>query len=220
MISLAATAAPSVLYRSLGELAYEPTFAAMQQFTQNRQAGQADEIWGLQHPPVYTLGRAAKSHNLLNVGQIPVVQVDRGGDVTYHGPGQVVIYLLAYVSRLGLSVRQLVSAIEQSLVALLAKYAIVAAPRADAPGVYVGDAKIASLGLRIRRGYSYHGLALNVAMDMSPWQGINACALGVPVTQMADLLAQKPDCDEVEASLVEILAKKLGYADVENRKAD
>ena len=161
--------------RELGVQAYEPVWHAMQDFTNQRTADTADELWLVQHPPVFTQGQAGKAEHLLLPGDIPVVQVDRGGQVTYHGPGQLVAYPLVDVRRLGLGVRELVSRIEQSLIDLLASYGVSAEARADAPGVYVNGAKIASLGLRIRRGCSFHGLALNVDMDLQPFQRINQC---------------------------------------------
>lgn len=198
----------------LGRRNYLDTFAMMKAHAAQRQADWLDEFWLVEHEPVYTLGRAAKPHNLLNTGNVPVVQSDRGGDVTYHGPGQVVLYLLCDLKRLGLNVRQLVSAIEACLVDELAQMGIVAHPRVDAPGVYVGEAKIASLGLRVSKSCTYHGLALNVNMDMRPWLGINACALGVPVTQVADLTEKVPPLAVMGDRLVHRLAKQLGYRQI------
>jgi lipoyl(octanoyl) transferase len=161
--------------KDLGLSCYEATYQAMQTFTTNRTKDTADEIWILEHPPVYTLGLAGKSHHLLNPGNIPVVQVDRGGQVTYHGPGQIVAYILCDLHRQQLGVRALVSAIEQAIIHCLADFSLHGQNKADAPGVYIQDAKIASVGLRIRRGCSYHGLSLNVNMDLSPFKGINPC---------------------------------------------
>lgn len=208
-------AGPTLTGRYLGLCEYAPVFQAMKDFTDLRQSETSDEIWALQHPPVYTLGRAARQDNLLNVGSIPVVQIDRGGDVTYHGPGQLVVYLMASLPRLDLNIRQLVTAMEQSVVELLRSFGVESAPRADAPGVYVGQAKIASLGLRVRRGATYHGLALNLDMDMQPWAGINACDLGVPVTQLADLTSTALDCETIAHQLVQTLAHKLGYQQID-----
>ncbi len=199
--------------RNLGTCEYQPVLQAMKDFTDRRTPDCRDELWSLQHTPVYTLGRAANRANLLNVGDIPVVQVDRGGDVTYHGPGQLVVYLMANLPRLQLNVRQMVTALEQSVVDLLQLYEVASAPRSHAPGVYVGDAKIASLGLRVRRGCTYHGLALNLQMDMAPWAGINACALGVPVTQLSDQTGKTNDCETIAGQLTDILAVKLGYSE-------
>ena len=196
----------------MGLVDYSSTFQAMQEFSQSREEDTPDEIWVLQHQPVYTLGRKGNRSNLINVSDIPVVQVDRGGDVTYHGPGQLVVYLMADIKRLDMGVREVVSAIEQSIVDYLASLGIESAPRADAPGVYVGESKIASLGLRISRGRSYHGLALNLDMDMSPWSGINACDLGVPITQVGDLLDNAPPMNKAASELSSILAKRLGFS--------
>ena len=198
--------------RELGVQAYEPVWHAMQDFTNQRTADTADELWLVQHPPVFTQGQAGKAEHLLLPGDIPVVQVDRGGQVTYHGPGQLVAYPLVDVRRLGLGVRELVSRIEQSLIDLLAGYGVSAEARADAPGVYVNGAKIASLGLRIRRGCSFHGLALNVDMDLQPFQRINPCGYaGLAMTQLADQVAGPLDMNEVSARLREQLVKHLGY---------
>ena len=198
--------------RELGLQAYEPVWHAMQDFTNQRTADTADELWLVQHPPVFTQGQAGKAEHLLLPGDIPVVQVDRGGQVTYHGPGQLVAYPLVDVRRLGLGVRELVSRIEQSLIDLLASYGVSAEARADAPGVYVNGAKIASLGLRIRRGCSFHGLALNVDMDLQPFQRINPCGYaGLAMTQLTDHVAGPLDMNEVSARLREQLVKHLGY---------
>ena len=198
--------------RELGLQAYEPVWHAMQDFTNQRTADTADELWLVQHPPVFTQGQAGKAEHLLLPGDIPVVQVDRGGQVTYHGPGQLVAYPLVDVRRLGLGVRELVSRIEQSLIDLLASYGVSAEARADAPGVYVNGAKIASLGLRIRHGRSFHGLALNVDMDLQPFQRINPCGYaGLAMTQLADHVAGPLAMDGVSARLREQLVKHLGY---------
>ncbi len=198
--------------RALGLQAYEPVWHAMQDFTNQRTADTADELWLVQHPPVFTQGQAGKAEHLLLPGDIPVVQVDRGGQVTYHGPGQLVAYPLVDVRRLGLGVRELVSRIEQSLIDLLASYGVRAEARADAPGVYVNGAKIASLGLRIRHGRSFHGLALNVDMDLQPFQRINPCGYaGLAMTQLADHVAGPLAMDGVSARLREQLVKHLGY---------
>jgi len=197
--------------RDLGVAEYLPVLEAMREFTDNRAADAADELWLLQHPHVFTQGQAGKAEHLLAPGDIPVIQVDRGGQVTYHGPGQWVVYLLVDLRRRGLGVRALVDIIEQSIVALLAEYAIAAAPRADAPGVYVDGAKIASLGLRVRRGCTYHGLSLNVDMDLEPFQRINPCGhRGMQVTSMARLLpGSRLDMDVIGRRLLDILSDKL-----------
>lgn len=177
-----------IFFRRLGRREYLPVFDAMRAFTEARDADTVDELWQVEHPPVFTQGLAGKAEHLLTPGDVPVINVDRGGQVTYHGPGQVVIYCLLDVRRLGLSVRGLVTALEQSVIELLAAQGITAQARPDAPGVYVDGAKIASLGLRIRQGRSYHGLSLNVDMDLEPFSRINPCGYpGLPVTQLRDL---------------------------------
>jgi len=177
-----------VTIRHLGRSDYHATWAAMRDHTENAPPGAADEIWVTEHPPVFTLGRNARPEHLLAPGDIPVIASDRGGQVTYHGPGQLIVYLLLDLRRRGLGVRELVTLMEQALIDTLAHWDITAHARPDAPGVYVDGAKIASLGLRIRRGRSYHGLALNVDMDLEPFSRINPCGhAGLPVTQLRDL---------------------------------
>jgi len=161
--------------RQLGLCDYARTWSDMQAYTESRDGQSADQIWLLQHPPVYTLGLAGREEHLLDVGSIPVIKCDRGGQVTYHGPGQLLVYVLLDLKRRGLGVRDLVRLLEQVLIELLAELDIQACRRSGAPGVYVQEAKIASLGLRVRRGCSYHGLALNVAMDLEPFSRINPC---------------------------------------------
>ena len=176
------------LVRNLGRADYPATYRAMRDFTAERQAHTPDELWIVEHPPVYTLGQAGKPEHILRDVGIPVHRVDRGGQVTYHGPGQVVIYLLLDLTRRKLKVRELVGAIEQAVIDLLAGYGVAARRQAGAPGVYVGEAKIAALGLRIRNGCSYHGLSLNVDMDLSPFEAINPCGYaGLKVVQTRDL---------------------------------
>ncbi|MGC8099034.1 lipoyl(octanoyl) transferase LipB [Metapseudomonas otitidis] len=205
--------APELIVRRLGLVEYLPTFEAMRRLTAERNEQTPDEIWLLQHPQVFTQGQAGKAEHLLAPGDIPVIQVDRGGQVTYHGPGQLVAYLMLDLRRLGLGVRELVTAMEQSLVDMLATYGIEAAPKADAPGVYVNGDKIASLGLRVSRGCSFHGLALNVDMDMSPFWRINPCGYaGLRMVQLKDLLAQPAPLDEVAERLEHALRVRLGYA--------
>lgn len=165
----------AVVIRELGRQDYVPTWRAMQRLTDTRDSSSADEIWFTEHPPVYTLGLNADRGHLLTPGDIPVVAVDRGGQVTYHGPGQLMIYPLLDLRRGGLGVRELVTALEQSAIDLLAGYDVQASARADAPGVYVDAKKVASVGLRIRRGASFHGMALNVDVDVAPFSGINTC---------------------------------------------
>ncbi len=174
--------------KRLGRVDYEPTFQAMQDFTAGRTAETPDELWIVEHPPVYTLGQAGKPEHILEDVGIPVVKIDRGGQVTYHGPGQVVIYLLLDLARLKIKVRELVTAIEQAVIDFLAAQGVAAERREGAPGVYVGEAKIAALGLKIKNGCSYHGLALNVDMDLYPFTAINPCGYaGLRVTQTRDL---------------------------------
>ena len=193
---------------------YEPIWRAMQHFTAERDADTADEIWLLQHPPVFTLGLAGKPEHLLRDIGVPLVQVDRGGQITYHGPGQIVAYLLLDLNRRRLKVRELVHAMEQAIIDLLADYAIAAARRPGAPGVYVGEAKLAALGLRVRRGCSYHGLSLNVAMDLAPFAAINPCGYsGLPVTQLRDLgVADAPEAagEKLLRHLNRVLTKGTG----------
>lgn len=173
--------------KRLGRVDYQPTFQAMLDFTASRTAETPDEIWIVEHPPVYTLGQAGKPEHILKDVGIPIVKIDRGGQVTYHGPGQVVIYLLLDLARLKTKVRELVTAIEQAVIDLLAGHGLTAERRDGAPGVYVGDAKIAALGLRIRNGCSYHGVSLNVDMDLSPFAAINPCGYaGLKVVQTKD----------------------------------
>jgi len=172
----------------LGRVDYEPTWRAMQSFTDARTAATADEIWIVEHPPVYTLGLAGKEEHLLRHTDIPIVKCDRGGQVTYHGPGQLVAYILIDFKRLGIGVRELVRRIENSIIDLLGEYGIKANGDVDAPGVYVSGEKIAALGLRIKNGAVYHGLSLNVDMDLTPFTWINPCGYAnLKVTQMKDL---------------------------------
>lgn len=183
----------------------------MQAFTAARDAATPDELWWVEHPPIFTQGLAGKAEHLLAPGDIPVVQVDRGGQVTYHGPGQVVVYCLLDVRRLGLSVRGLVTVLERSVIDLLAAHGIAGRARPDAPGVYVEDAKVASLGLRLRQGRSYHGLSLNVAMDLEPFTRINPCGYpGLRVTQLRDLGIELTPA-AAAAELLADLGHNLGY---------
>jgi len=178
----------TLLVRRLGLREYEPAWRAMQSLTDERGRETRDELWLLEHPPIFTLGQAGRLEHLLNPGAIPVVKVDRGGQVTYHGPGQLVAYLLLDLRRAGFGIKRLVHLLEQAVVDLLAGYGIESETRSDAPGVYVEGAKIASLGLRVRHGCSFHGLALNVDMDLEPFSRINPCGYpGLAVTQVADL---------------------------------
>ncbi|MEQ9546024.1 MAG: lipoyl(octanoyl) transferase LipB [Marinobacter sp.] len=206
-----------LIVRSLGEQPYLETWEAMKAFTAERDDTVADELWCLEHPRVYTQGQAGKAEHILAPGDIPVIQVDRGGQVTYHGPGQLVIYLLINLPRVKLGVRTLVDQIEQAIVRVLADSGIKAAPRPDAPGVYVGDAKIASLGLRVRRGCSFHGLALNVNMDMEPFRRINPCGYaGMAMCQVSDFVSNASLAD-FSARLAGELVAGLGHDQVEYR---
>ncbi|MDS4025422.1 MAG: lipoyl(octanoyl) transferase LipB [Candidatus Contendobacter sp.] len=201
-----------LLFRRLGRREYDPVFAAMRAFTEARTADMLDELWSVEHPPVFTQGLAGKAEHLLAPGNIPVIQVDRGGQVTYHGPGQAVVYCLLDVRRLGLSVRGLVTVLERSVITLLAAHGVAAHARPNAPGVYVGDAKVASLGLRLRQGRSYHGLSLNVDMDLEPFARINPCGYpGLRVTQLRDL-GIPLDLDTAAGELLRNLGRQLGYS--------
>lgn len=212
------SAKDKVISRWLGVQPYVPVWHAMQSFTETRTAQTPDEIWWLEHAPVFTQGQAGKAEHILHAGDIPVVQVDRGGQVTYHGPGQLVGYLLIDIERLGLNVRQLVDHIEQSLVETLSTYAVDAHPRKDAPGVYVGEAKIASLGLRVRKGGTFHGLALNLDMDLAPFQQINPCGhAGMPMTQLKHW-APEASMSQVQQILCKSLVQRLGYRHTEQTR--
>jgi len=198
-----------VIVRQLGLVDYEPTWRAMQDFTARRTAETPDEIWLCEHPPVFTLGLAGKPEHLLRDIGIPVVKIDRGGQITYHGPGQVVAYLLLDLKRRGLTVKGLVNRMEQALIDLLADYGIAAERLAGAPGVYVNGAKIGALGLKVKNGCCYHGLALNVAMGLAPFAAINPCGYeGMAVTQVSELCAET-DLARVGDKLVAHLRKQL-----------
>ena len=204
--------------RRLGLQPYTPVWQAMTEFTASRDKSTGDEIWLVEHQPVFTQGQAGKAEHVLAAGDIPVVQADRGGQVTYHGPGQQIVYLMLDVRRLNAGVRQLVTAMENAIIGTLSEWGIEAYARSDAPGVYVatdtspaGEAKIASLGLRIRRGCSFHGLALNVDMDLGPFQRINPCGYaGMAVTQASALNPSATLADAGER-LVQHLAQLTGY---------
>ncbi|WP_404368595.1 lipoyl(octanoyl) transferase LipB [Marinobacter sp.] len=210
-----------MIVRSLGVRPYTETWAAMKEFTAARDEATPDELWCLEHPPVYTQGQAGRPEHILAPGSIPVVQVDRGGQVTYHGPGQLVVYLMVDLKRAGLGVRSLVDAMEQSIVTTLAELEIEAAPRPDAPGVYVAGAKIASLGLRVRRGCSFHGLALNVAMDMEPFSRINPCGYaGMPMCQISELVPEISRERVAERLLHHLTASLAAGSSVIHRTSD
>lgn len=197
--------------KRLGRTEYRPVWQAMKAFTDNRDQLTTDELWLTEHDPVYTQGLNGRKEHLLNTASIPVVQVDRGGQVTYHGPGQLVIYCLIDLNRLGLGIRQLVTAIEESIIQLLHDFDIDAHARKDAPGVYIGEAKIAALGLRVRKGCCYHGLSLNLDMDLQPFSGINPCGFSkLPVTQLVDHV-EKFSTQQVERRLTDYLISMMGF---------
>ena len=202
-----------LLVRQLGISSYEPVWHAMQDFTDRRDESTVDELWLVQHPPVFTQGQAGKAEHVLAPGDIPVVQVDRGGQVTYHGPGQIVAYPLVDIRRNGVGIREFVNCIEQSIIQVLYHYGVDGERRTGAPGVYVNGEKIASVGLRVRQGRSFHGLAFNIDMDLEPFQRINPCGYeGLVVTQ---LRAFSPVVfGEAEGRLVDSIALQLGYSEV------
>ena len=200
-----------LLVRSLGTQEYSSVFVKMQEFTKERDASTPDEIWSLQHPAVFTLGANADKSHILTASDIPIVQSDRGGQVTYHGPGQIIVYFLMDLRRKSLGVKQFVQTIEQAVVKLLHSYDIQSEARSDAHGVYVSDAKIASLGLRVSGGCSYHGVALNVDMDLTPFTYIDPCGYpGLKVTQLRDLGVES-SCERVQNELVLQLCRLLDY---------
>ncbi|HSC46763.1 MAG TPA: lipoyl(octanoyl) transferase LipB [Gammaproteobacteria bacterium] len=202
---------PAPLIKNLGRVDYEPTWRAMERFTLERGPETPDEIWFLEHPPVFTLGLAGKMEHVLHPGTIPVVHIDRGGQVTYHGPGQLVVYPLLDLRRLGLGVRALVEALELCVVDTLAGYGVTAHGRRDAPGVYVEARKVCSIGIRVRRGCSYHGIALNVDMDLGPFTRINPCGYeGLEMTQLSTLGGPR-DLAQVAQDLQPALLERLGY---------
>ena len=210
----ALSAAAPLLVRRLGRRPYEPVWRAMQALTDARDAATPDELWLVEHDPVFTLGQAGKREHVLAPGDIPVLPVDRGGQVTYHGPGQLVAYPLLDLRRLGIGVRELVHRIEQAVIDTLARFDIAAARREGAPGIYVGAAKIMALGLRVRRGCSFHGLAFNVAMDLEPYARINPCGYqGLAVTQVLDC-GGPGSLDAVAAVLVPAIAGQFGLTPV------
>jgi lipoyl(octanoyl) transferase len=206
------TTRETVTKRLSGPAPYEPTWRAMQEFTLLRDAHTADEIWLLQHPPVYTLGLAGRPDHLREETTIPVIKTDRGGQITYHGPGQLVAYLLLDLVRLDLGVRELVCKMEQAIIDLLADFDIRARRRTGAPGVYVDDAKIAALGLRVRHGRCYHGLALNVDMDLTPFEAIDPCGYpGLKVTQLRDCGVRQPFAEVGQVLLEKLLMQVTSW---------
>lgn len=205
---------PTLIVRNLGIQDYQHVWHNMQAFTDNRTADTPDEIWLVQHPSVFTQGQAGKPEHLLQRTEIPVVQSDRGGQITYHGLGQQIMYVLIDIKRHeNLNVRQLVTALEQSVVKTLADYGIEGYPKPDAPGVYINGKKICSLGLRIRHGRSFHGLAFNINMDLTPFHQINPCGYpGLEMCQLADFIgSERADCHQVSLQLVKHFSTLLGY---------
>ncbi|ALP43224.1 Octanoyltransferase [Aeromonas schubertii] len=206
--------------RHLGRRPYQAVWDAMKAFTDNRTPQTPDEFWVVEHDPVFTQGQAGKAEHLLNPGDIPVVQSDRGGQITYHGPGQLVLYVLVDVRRSHLTVRDLVSALENAIIATLQQWGITSSAKPDAPGVYVDGAKIASLGLRIRKGCSFHGLALNIKMDLAPFQRINPCGYAGMVMTQASSLGGPQSVSEATAPLVTELARLIGYDTITNSESE
>ncbi len=209
------TSSQALIVRDLGIQDYKAVWKKMTDYTDRRRKESLDDqLWLVEHPPTYTQGQAVKAEHILNPGNIPVVQSDRGGQVTYHGPGQLVVYPLLDLRRLGLGVRDLVTHLEAVLIAVLDKYQISSYAKPNAPGVYVGEAKIASLGLRVRRSCSFHGLSLNVDMDLSPFESINPCGYaGMSMTDMSRLTGSSASMEKVKASLVEVFVRELAYKD-------
>lgn len=198
--------------KHLGQVAYMPTWQAMQDFTAARTATTADEIWVLEHPPVYTLGRNADPNHILNAHDIPLIQIDRGGQVTYHGPGQIVVYPLLNIERRGMHVRNLVSWLENAVIATLQDYAITAAADPAAPGVYVDGAKIAAVGLRVSKNACYHGLSFNLNMDLSPFSNINPCGFaGLRVTQLVDQFVMNQSVNIATFTIQPVIASLLQH---------
>ncbi|GAB2510364.1 lipoyl(octanoyl) transferase LipB [Lysobacter humi (ex Lee et al. 2017)] len=206
---------PAAHVRDLGRRAYEPVWRAMQAFTDARTEATADELWLVEHEPVFTLGQAGKPEHVLMPGDIPVLHVDRGGQVTYHGPGQIVLYPLLDLRRLKVGVKDYVCKVEQAMIDTLADWNIEAVRRAGAPGVYVGDAKIGALGIRVRHGCTFHGLAFNIAMDLEPFRRINPCGYaGLQVTSLADL-GGPSGLEVVKPALVAHVARQFGLRTIE-----
>lgn len=206
--------ADQVIVRTLGRRPYEPTWRRMQALTAERNADTVDEIWLLEHEPVFTQGQAGRAEHLLDPGDIPVIQADRGGQVTYHGPGQLIVYLMIDLRRRKLGVRDTVSLMERAVVHVLGDLDIEAYPKPDAPGVYVDGAKISSLGLRVRRGSTFHGLALNLDMDLAPFLRINPCGYaGLQMTQVK-MLRPEADLADLQERLLNYLIEEIGYTSV------
>ncbi len=203
--------AESLIIRELQQSNYQPTWQAMRHFTDERDEDTPDEIWLLEHQPVFTQGQAGKAEHILDPKGIPVVHTDRGGQVTYHGPGQLMLYCLLDLHRLHIGVRQMVRKLEQTVIDVLAEYKITAQGRCDAPGVYVDDAKICSIGLRVRKGCSYHGIAFNVNMDVKPFQSINPCGFkNLAITQVADFVPNVTIA-LIKAKIIPAFLTNFGY---------
>ncbi|MEN8259306.1 MAG: lipoyl(octanoyl) transferase LipB [Pseudomonadota bacterium] len=208
-----------ILLRNLGIADYQTVWQAMRRFTDRRDAETVDEMWTLQHPAVYTLGLNGKMEHLLSPGTIPVIKTDRGGQVTYHGPGQLIVYPLIDLRRMNIGIRALVSALENATIETLKQYGLLACARPEAPGVYINEKKIASVGLRVRRGCSYHGLSVNVGMDLKPFGGINICGYpGLKVTQLSDLGGPSKPV-EIAVPILDCLTRILGYERIINASA-
>lgn len=217
--SVSESTRPAIV-RDLGRQAYEPVWRAMQGFTDARDGDTTDELWFVEHDPVFTLGQAGKDEHVLMPGDIPVIRVDRGGQVTYHGPGQIVLYPLLDLKRLGIGVRDYVCKIEQAIIDTLGEWNIGAARKDGAPGVYVNGAKVAALGIRVRRGCTFHGLAFNIAMDLEPFSRINPCGYaGLEVVSMSDL-GGPGGMEAVKPVLLAELAKQFGLAPVMDAAPD
>jgi len=210
-----ATICDRMTIRRLGLSGYEPVWRDMQAFTDSRDENTVDELWLVEHPAVFTQGQAGKAEHILAPGEIPVIQVDRGGQVTYHGPGQIVAYPLVDIRRKGIGVRDFVNRIEQAIIDVLAHYGVNGERILGAPGIYVGGDKVASLGLRVRRGCTFHGLAFNISMDLEPFQRINPCGFAdLKVTQLSELAGV--EFGDVENRLVAGLVDQLGYSDIDD----
>ena len=202
----------TLIIKNLGLQSYLPVWQAMQDFSAQRKSDTNDEIWLLEHQPVFTLGKNGKAEHLLERSDIPLINIDRGGQITYHGPGQLIVYLLIDIKRRGLGVRRLVTLIEQSIINTLADYQLNAYAKKEAPGVYIDEAKIAAVGLRIKKGCSFHGLSLNISMDMTPFKTINPCGYkDLQIVQLADFI-KDVQLSQVQEKLLSYLAKSMGYA--------
>ncbi|MCF6288332.1 MAG: lipoyl(octanoyl) transferase LipB [Proteobacteria bacterium] len=215
MDAIAAGTIAKIKIKYLGLSEYEPIWRAMQKFTNNRDGNTLDELWAVEHPPVFTQGQAGKAEHILNAGEIPIIQVDRGGQITYHGPGQIVIYPLIDLRRHKIGIKKLITGIEQALIQTMMLYKIIAKRREQAPGVYVDNKKIASLGLRVRKGCTFHGLAFNIHMDLEPFLRINPCGYaGLEVTQLSDLNSSI-SFNQIQQQLIQQLCVILNFTAIE-----